>query len=189
LLTASSLALAACGGEDEDSNREASGGSEFVIDGSTGDASKNKSYRGVELTVENDSSGPVFVSFAGYCRGQTTGTEGAARLEKGQKARWRSCDKLIYGSEAKGTQSSLAWGDGAERFEVENPAAARPTFFFNDRDCFHNNREEDIIGGMSTGKPVRVENKRKGCGRAVIVERLSDSRDYIVFSAKVTDES
>lgn len=184
---AASLALVGCGGDDGD--REAAGTPGYVVDGNTGNAADNKTYRGVELTVENNLGADMKVSFAGYCRRQTTGTNGWRTLKQGEKARWRSCDKIVYGRYPE-QFSAMQWPGiqgayGRERFQVENPALQKPTFFFNEKDCFHPTVNDDIIGGMGQNETVRVENKSKNCGAAVVVKRESDSADYIRFYATV----
>jgi hypothetical protein len=190
LMEASSLALAACSSDDEDSNREASGGSGFVVDGNTGNAKDNKTYRGVSLEVNNDFGQDIWVSFAGRCNKQFSGTDGWVKLAWKERARWRACDDLIYGPRDYGTQvfSALSWGGDSpgagnvERFTLKNPAIGKPQFFFAERDCFHNNPNEDIIGSFSENQFRSAENKSKNCGARVLVEREGDGRNYKDFN-------
>jgi hypothetical protein len=185
-------ALVGCGGG-SDVNRQASATSGYVVDGKTGNAADNKSYRGVELTIENAFKAKIAVSLAGYCRKQITGTNGFVTLENGEKARWRACNKIIYGEGrdySTGESSAIGgWpGPSRERFTVLNPAATTPKFFFAVDGCF-NSGGNDFIGGMKQNQTVRVENKEENCGAAVVVTRQGDSRDYIRFYAVVEPQS
>jgi hypothetical protein len=204
LLAASSLAIAACGGDDEESEREASGGTGFVVDGNTGDASKNKTYRGVALEVKNDFGQDIWVSFAGRCDqgrgpGAITGTNGWVKLSWGERARWRACDDLIDGADYgyKNQVSALSWGasnpeDGTiERFTLKNPAVGRPEFLFNDRDCFNRDPAVSIadrgpLGQFSENQIKSTDYIKTNCGAEVIVEREKDGRNYKDFNLWVT---
>ena len=193
---AASLALVGCGGSD-DGDREASGTSGYVIDGNTGRAENNTTYRGVELSIENDFGADIEISFAGYCRRQISGTDGWRTLKQGEKARWKSCDKLIYkgyNDDQKTDEfSALRWpglpgSDAREGFEVLNPAGALPKFWFATADCFNkgeNGGELGPIGGMKEGAVVEVSNKPYDCGAKVVVKRDRDTKYYKHFYATV----
>lgn len=191
VLAVASSAIVGCGGG-SDGDRQASATSGYVVDGNTGNAADNKSYRGVELTIENAFKAKIVVSLAGYCRKQITGTNGFVILKNGEKARWRACNKIIYGEGRDySTEQSSAiggWpGPGRERFSVLNPSAGKPKFYFAVDGCF-NTGDNDFIGGMKENQTVRVENKNENCGAAVVVTRQGDSRDYKRFYASVVPQ-
>ena len=196
VLAVASSAIVGCGGG-SDGDRQASATSGYVVDGNTGNAADNKSYRGVELTIENAFKADIGVSLAGYCRKQITGTNGFVTLKNGEKARWRSCNKIIYGEGrdySTNQFSALKWPGlptpgGRERFSVVNPSTGKPKFYFATQDCLYQDGDiyptGDVIGGMKTNQVIRVENKNENCGAAVIVKRQGDSRDYKRFYAVV----
>ena len=64
----------------------------------------------------------------------------------------------------------------------KNPAIGKPQFFFAERDCFHNNPNEDIIGSFSENQFRSAENKSRNCGARVLVEREGDGRNYKDFN-------
>lgn len=192
LIAGSCLALVACGGDDDESDRQASGGSGFVVDGNTGEGSANKSYRGVSLTIENDYGNDIEVEFKGRCNQRGTrlesGTNGFVKVGQGQRARWRSCDELI-------APTAISWKSPERNnptvtpFIVYNQAVGLPRVDVDLRSCLGKAAfpgQTKYPGPLKQNQETTLDDedaygRKFNCGGKIVLRRESDSANYKQF--------
>lgn len=209
LLAASSLALASCSNDDE-ANRQASGGKVMAWKGSVGNSFGD--YRGIEADFVNSyrhAKSPVEVGVAGtgkFCPDDPGREEPCRDIENGiapkavphnEYGKWKSYNGEVQPSVLGGRfKSTLSWvtpdtpeGDISHSitFAIVNPAARKPRFIIKAApECLAKQNEDVVVALTQNGsQTLDSQNDDPFCQTKLKVTRLSDSKEFIRFTIEL----
>ena len=157
------VAIAGCGGGDDDStDRRASGEAPIAWEGQTGDSFPKLGYRGVQIDFTSQFTDPenlAQMSIAAKAKAllddsdpcpERGGGTALREVPNGQRAVWRATDEILFNvscTKENGTRESwksqirwpIAWGGehegyGTITFALLNPAARKPRFVIQGKD-------------------------------------------------------
>jgi hypothetical protein len=203
LIAGSSLVLAACSSDDEESDRQASGGQTLAWEGQTGNTYGD--YRGVEVDIVNTyrvKDRPMNVGIAAKgtrcpaspdsenpCRPYYVGTD-PREVPANQFARWKAYDgEILFTSDANRLgkfRSSIKWirpdGKlGVTDFQITNPAIGRPKVsFLGGTGC---NLKPSLLK-PAEGETSTAADESSRCQVKLDVTRLGDSKQFKRFRIK-----
>jgi hypothetical protein len=206
LLAAFSLGLAACGGGDEESDRQASGGRTQAWSGQTGNSFGD--LRGVEVDFINSYSKtfPIKVGIAAEgklcptnpdrdnpCRTEKVGTS-PRDIPPNQFGKWKAYNgEILFNSDANRLgkyESTIAWPEqdgsilGQITFSVTNPTIGFPRFTIKSgtsNKCLSSNPTARLDeGGV---KVLRDDDPL--CDISLTISRLDDSKQFKRFTIQV----
>jgi hypothetical protein len=202
LVAGSSLVLAACSSDDEQPDRQASGGKNRAWEGSTGNSFG--SYRGVEVEFINSfriKDRPIIVGVAakGWFCPESPDSENPCRTKRGgsppreippnEFGKWSAYNgEILFNVDANRLgkfESTLEWPrDGGKAngvgFSVTNPAIGRPRFTIrSDSSCPKIGSQELQL---AEGKSSTVTDETSRCQVKLKVTRLGDSKQFKRFT-------
>lgn len=206
LLAASSLALAACGGEDDESDRQASAERTQAWSGQTGNSYGD--YRGVEVDFINGRGSQIEVGIAADgsfcpdnpdrdnpCRTEKGGTDPRA-IPSNEFGKWQAYNgEILFNVDANRLgkyESTIAWRNDSEpeegilgrfTFSVTNPAIGFPGFRIKSgsTQCL----SADRTAVLSEGGAKVLRDESPNCQINLTVKRLDDSKQFKRFTILV----
>lgn len=214
LLAASSLTLAACGSNDEEPDREASGGKTQAWSKSVGNSFGD--FRGVEVDFVNSyryKKQPIEVGVAGEgkfcpdnpdrddpCRTRKGGMDPRA-IPTNEYGKWQSYNgEVLFSVDANRLgkfESTLTWPDPEEReggsilgrinFSVTNPAIGKPKFTINSgtrNECLLEFGNRDRVVALGENQSQTLTDDGTFCQLKLKITRLSDSKQFKRFTVE-----
>lgn len=212
LLAVSPMVLAACGGDDEEPNRQASAGKTQAWSGQTGNSYGD--YRGVEVDFINSyrfKERPILVGVAAEgklcpdspdrdnpCRTTLGGTD-EREIPTNEFAKWKAYNgEVLFDADANRLgkfKSTIAWpwSDPQEggilgriNFAVTNPAIGKPRFTINagasDGDCLLEFGNQNRVVALAEGESRTLTDEDQLCEIKLKVSRLGDSKQFKRFT-------
>jgi hypothetical protein len=200
LLVASPMVLAACSGDDEESDRQASGGRTLAWEGQTGNSYGD--FRGVEVEIVNTyrvKDRPMNVGIAAkgkfcpdnpdrdnQCRTERGGTS-PREVPANEFGKWKAYnDEILFNVDANSLgkyRSVIKWirpdGKlGVTEFSITNPFLAKPRVSFDQGSgC----SLQPSVVKLAAGQTTTAADESSRCQVKLDVTRLDDSNEFIRF--------
>ena len=195
LLVASPMVLAACSGDDEESDRQASGGRTLAWEGQTGNAYLK--FRGVDVEIVNayrvkDRPMNVGISAKGVFCPENPGRDDPCRDEYGgtsprkvpanEFAKWKAYNGEIY-YEARSLRSVIKWirpdGKlGVTEFSITYANLGEPGVRFKQGSTC---RLQPSVVKLGAGQTTTAVDESSRCQVKLDVTRLDDSKEFHRF--------
>jgi hypothetical protein len=210
LLAVSPMFLAACSGDDEDANRQASGGKTQAWSESTGNSFGD--FRGVEVDFINsyrvkDRPIEVGVAAEGFfcpdspdrdnpCRDIMRGMDARA-IPANEFGKYRAYNgEILFDADANRLgkfKSTITWPwagpesaiVGPINFAVTNPAIGKPRFTIKSgtrNDCLLEFGNQDRVVALAEGEARTLTDEDELCQIKLKVTRLADSKQFKRFT-------